>query len=69
HVLPTGGAARAWSGVSVGSFQLAISVQRLDREGLKAIGPAAMRIAEAEGLQAHANAVAIRLADEAEAVV
>ncbi|MCC7250005.1 MAG: histidinol dehydrogenase, partial [Lysobacter sp.] len=49
HVLPTGGAARAWSGVSVGSFQLAISVQRLDREGLKAIGPTAMRIAEAEG--------------------
>ncbi len=68
HVLPTGGAARAWSGVSVGSFQLAISVQRLSREGLEAIGPAAMRIAEAEGLRAHANAVAIRLADAAEVV-
>lgn len=69
HVLPTGGAARAWSGVSVSSFQLAISVQRLDREGLEAIGPAAMRIAEAEGLRAHANAVAIRLARETEAAV
>ncbi|TXI47742.1 MAG: histidinol dehydrogenase [Lysobacter sp.] len=67
HVLPTGGAARAWSGVSLSSFQLAISVQRLDLEGLRAIGPAAMRIAEAEGLAAHANAVAIRLADLAEA--
>lgn len=69
HVLPTGGAARAWSGVSVGSFQLAISVQRLDREGVEAVGPAAMRIAEAEGLRAHANAVAIRLAGTAEAAV
>ncbi len=67
HVLPTGGAARAWSGVSVGSFQLAISVQRIEREGLDAIGPTAIRIAQAEGLQAHANAVAIRLASSTEA--
>ncbi len=66
HVLPTGGAARAWSGVSVSSFQLAISVQRVEREGIAAIGPTAMRIAEAEGLQAHANAVAIRLARSTE---
>jgi histidinol dehydrogenase len=61
HVLPTGGAARAWSGVSMSSFQLAISVQRVAREGVAAIGPSAIRLAEAEGLQAHANAVAIRL--------
>jgi histidinol dehydrogenase len=67
HVLPTGGAARAWSGVSVSSFQLAISVQRVDREGVVAIGPSAIRIAQAEGLQAHANAVAIRLARSTEA--
>jgi histidinol dehydrogenase len=67
HVLPTGGAARAWSGVSVSSFQLAISVQRVEREGVEAIGPSAMRIAQAEGLQAHANAVAIRLARFTEA--
>jgi histidinol dehydrogenase len=67
HVLPTGGAARAWSGVSMSSFQLAISVQRVEREGVAAIGPAAIRIAEAEGLQAHANAVAIRLQVSAEA--
>jgi histidinol dehydrogenase len=61
HVLPTGGAARAWSGVSTSSFQLAISVQSVDRNGVKAIGPTAIRIAEAEGLMAHARAVSIRL--------
>jgi len=56
HVLPTGGAARAWSGLSVASFQTAISVQRVDRVGLAAIGPCAMRLARAEGLEAHARA-------------
>ena len=61
HVLPTGGAARAWSGLSVASFQTAISVQRVDREGLAAIGPCAMRLARAEGLEAHARAVQFRL--------
>ena len=44
------------------SFQTAISVQNVSREGLRRIGPSAVRIAEAEGLQAHANAVTIRLA-------
>lgn len=68
HVLPTGGAARAWSGLSVASFQTAISVQSVSAEGLQRIGPSAIRIAEAEGLQAHANAVSIRIAAaEAEA--
>ncbi len=62
HVLPTGGAARAWSGLSVTSFQTAISVQSVDAEGLRLIGPSAIRIAEAEGLQAHANAVTLRIA-------
>ena len=61
HVLPTGGAARAWSGLSVASFQAAISVQRVDRAGLAAIGPCAMRLARAEGLEAHARAVQLRL--------
>lgn len=61
HVLPTGGAARAWSGLSVASFQTAISVQSVSSEGLKQIGPSAMVIAAAEGLQAHANAVSIRM--------
>lgn len=62
HVLPTGGAARAWSGLSVASFQTAISVQSVSAAGLQRIGPSAIRIAEAEGLQAHANAVSIRIA-------
>jgi histidinol dehydrogenase len=62
HVLPTGGAARAWSGLSVTAFQTAISVQHVDASGLRRIGPTAVRIAEAEGLQAHAAAVTIRMA-------
>ena len=61
HVLPTGGAARAISGLSVGSFQNAISVQAVDRAGLVAIGPTAVTIARAEGLEAHARAVTLRL--------
>ena len=61
HVLPTDGAARAWSGVGVGSFQLAISVQDVTPAGLAAIGPCAVEIARAEGLEAHAQSVLRRL--------
>ncbi len=61
HVLPTNGAARAYSGVSVASFQNAVSVQSATPAGLAAIGPDAVTLAEAEGLDAHANAVALRL--------
>ena len=61
HVLPTGGAARAISGLSVASFQNAISVQAVDRVGIQAIGPTAVEIARAEGLEAHARAVTVRL--------
>ncbi len=61
HVLPTGGAARAWSGLSVGSFQKAITVQEATRTGLGAIGACAATLARAEGLDAHANAVDVRL--------
>ncbi|MDX2299638.1 MAG: histidinol dehydrogenase [Xanthomonadaceae bacterium] len=61
HVLPTGGAARAYSGVSVASFQKSISVQSVSASGIAAIGPCAQRIAEAEGLSAHAQAVRVRL--------
>jgi histidinol dehydrogenase len=65
HVLPTNGAARAWSGVSVASFQTSISVQEVSREGLAAIGPCAVEIARAEGLEAHAQAVLRRLEAQA----
>jgi histidinol dehydrogenase len=61
HVLPTGGAARACSGVSVSSFQNAITVQQVDAVGIAAIGPTAVTLAQAEGLQAHAYAVQARL--------
>lgn len=61
HVLPTYGAARAFSGVSVPSFMTMITVQELSAAGLAAIGPCAIRLAQAEGLQAHARAVSIRL--------
>ena len=62
HVLPTNGAARAWSGVSVASFQKTISLQEVSREGLALIGPCAVEIARAEGLEAHAQSVLRRLA-------
>ncbi|WP_129136014.1 histidinol dehydrogenase [Luteimonas sp. YGD11-2] len=61
HVLPTDGAAHAWSGVGVAAFQKTISVQTATPGGIAAIGPDAIAIAEAEGLQAHANAVRLRL--------
>lgn len=63
HVLPTGGAARALGGLSVAAFQTAISVQSAKPHGIVAIGPCAMVLAEAEGLGAHRNAVALRLAE------
>ena len=61
HVLPTNGAARAYSGVSVASFQTSISIQSVTREGLALIGPCAVTLARAEGLEAHAQAVLLRL--------
>jgi histidinol dehydrogenase len=61
HTLPTNGYARAYSGVSVDSFVKKITVQKLSREGLKNIGKAVVVMAEAEGLQAHANAIIKRM--------
>jgi histidinol dehydrogenase len=61
HVLPTYGYARAWSGLSVADFQLAISVQQASPEGFRLIGPTARTLAELERLDAHALAVRLRL--------
>lgn len=61
HTLPTNGFARAYSGVSLDSFVKKITFQELSREGLQRIGPAVVLMAEAEGLQAHAEAVRVRL--------
>lgn len=62
HTLPTNGYARQYSGVNLDSFLKSITYQRISREGLQEIGPAIETMAEAEGLQAHKNAVSIRLA-------
>ena len=61
HVLPTSGAARFVGGLNVASFQLAITVQEVSRDGLRAIGPCAVELARAEGLDAHRLAVSRRL--------
>lgn len=61
HTLPTNGYAKAYSGVSVDSYLKKISFQTLSPQGLQNIGPAIEIMAEAEGLQAHKNAVRIRL--------
>lgn len=61
HVLPTGRRARFSSGLSVLDFMKRTSFIELDEDALKEIGPAAVRLAEAEGLPAHADAVARRL--------
>jgi histidinol dehydrogenase len=57
HTLPTNGFARAYSGVSVDSYVKKITYQKLTKEGLEKIGPSVIAMAEAEGLQAHAEAV------------
>jgi histidinol dehydrogenase len=61
HVLPTGRRARFSSGLSVLDFMKRTSFISLDKAGLKAIGPAAVALAEAEGLPAHAASVKVRL--------
>jgi histidinol dehydrogenase len=64
HTLPTNGFAKAYSGVSVDSFVKKITYQKLTKEGLQNIGRTVELMAEAEGLQAHANAVRVRLEDK-----
>ena len=63
HTLPTSGYARAYSGVNLDSFTRKITFQQISPEGLKALGPIIETMAEAEGLEAHKEAVAIRLQD------
>lgn len=61
HTLPTNGYAKAYSGVSLDSFVKKITYQKLSKEGINNIGPAIELMAEAEGLQAHKNAVTVRI--------
>jgi histidinol dehydrogenase len=61
HTLPTNGAARAFSGVSVESFRKTITFQSVSAEGLRVLGPTVETMAAAEGLEAHRRAVSRRL--------
>ncbi|HSA32384.1 MAG TPA: histidinol dehydrogenase, partial [bacterium] len=61
HTLPTGGAARYTGGLSVLNFLKVVTTLSVTPDGLKAIGPAAVTLAQAEGLAAHAEAVTARL--------
>jgi histidinol dehydrogenase len=61
HVLPTARSARFSSGLSVLDFMKRTSILRLDADALRALGPAAIALGQAEGLEAHARSVAVRL--------
>lgn len=61
HTLPTNGYARNYSGVSLDSFVKKITFQKLSEEGIRNLGPSIEKMAEAEQLQAHKNAVTLRL--------
>lgn len=65
HTLPTSGWAKSCSGVNMDSFLRKMTLQTLTRDGLRGLAPTITAMAGAEGLQAHANAVTLRLqADE-----
>jgi len=61
HVLPTSGAARIRGGLSAADFVKVISVQKLSRSALERLAPAITTLARAEGLEAHARSVEVRL--------
>ncbi|MEA5260572.1 histidinol dehydrogenase [Arcicella aquatica] len=61
HTLPTNGYAKAYSGVSLDSFVKKITVQHITQAGIKNLGKTIIEMAEAESLNAHANAVKIRM--------
>lgn len=61
HTLPTNGYAKQYSGVNLDSFMKSMTFQRISRDGILEIGEAIEVMAEAEGLQAHKNAVTLRL--------
>jgi histidinol dehydrogenase len=63
HTLPTNGFAKIYSGVSIDSFVKKITFQKLTQQGLHNISDTVIQMAEAEGLDAHANAVRVRMND------
>jgi histidinol dehydrogenase len=60
HTLPTGGMARVRGGLSVNDFVKLITVQEYSAKGVRSLGGPAVRLAEAEGLMAHAEAIHLR---------
>ena len=63
HVLPTYGYSKTLSSLNLDDFTRRYTVQTVTKEGMRKIGPAILALAEAEGLEAHRNAVALRLAE------
>ncbi|GGZ48719.1 histidinol dehydrogenase [Mesonia mobilis] len=61
HTLPTNAYAKQYSGVNLDSFQKSMTFQKINETGIKSIGKTIELMAEAEGLQAHKNAVSLRL--------
>ena len=61
HTLPTNAYARNYNGVNLDSFLRSVTFQKISKKGIQNIGPAIELMAEAEGLQAHKNAVSLRL--------
>ncbi len=64
HTLPTNGWARSFSGVNLDSFIKKITFQEITKDGLKQLGPVIEKMAEAESLFAHKNAVTLRLEEK-----
>ena len=63
HTLPTNGYAKQYSGVNLDSFLKQMTFQKISKQGIQNLGPSIELMAEAEGLQAHKNAVTLRLND------
>ncbi|MBC6403708.1 MAG: histidinol dehydrogenase [Hyphomonadaceae bacterium] len=61
HTLPTSGAVKAYSGLTLESFMKYVSIQKLSQDGLRKLGPAVERLATMEKLEAHKRAVTLRL--------
>lgn len=62
HTLPTSGWAHSCSGVNIDSFMRKMTIQELSCDGIEALAPTIVAMADAEGLEAHANAVKVRIA-------
>ena len=61
HTLPTNGYSRQYSGVNLDSYLKAVTFQKISPKGLSKLGPVVEKMASAEGLEAHRNAISIRL--------